>query len=99
MKNKQVQDSSNENTDSQTSENSDDSHDAKIKEKFDEINLASNQLKLLKNDRHKLQERNDQLRRMLEPYKVIVFPSKTLTAWNGIPRFTFIEANIRDMEN
>ena len=39
------------------------------------------------------------MRTMLEHNKVIVFPSKTLTAWNGIPRFNFIEANLQEVDS
>lgn len=68
--------------------------------KFDEINSVSNQLNqcLVKADRRKLEIRNDLLRKMLEGNRVIVFPSPPLHTWNGIPRFNFIEANLKEVE-
>ena len=36
---------------------------------------------------------------MLEPNKVIIFPSKKLETWDSIPRFNFLLANLQDRDN
>ena len=35
---------------------------------------------------------------MLEPYKIIIFPSRQIEPWDGIPRFSFLETSLREIE-
>jgi hypothetical protein len=82
-----------------------DSHDGPFSQasrRFEEINKESEDFKLaFKNtsERRKMLTRNEQLRAMLEPHKVIVFPSPGTTTWNGLPRFNFVEANMKTVDN
>ena len=46
-----------------------------------------------------MESRTDQLRNLLAQNKIVIFPSEKIHAWDHLPRFKFLEADLRRLKN
>lgn len=59
----------------------------------------SKQIEISTKKHHRTTQRNDQLQELLTKDQVIVFPRKILQPWDDIPRFDFLDCNLRNIVN